>query len=68
MLIAGQSAGNILHTYFPFISAKRARKGILQLSATVEVKRLNRNQQPPHWPNEVPSALHGLKKTLEIKR
>ena len=47
MLSAGQSAGNILHPSSPFVSAKRARKGISQLAVTVEVKRWDRNEQVP---------------------
>jgi hypothetical protein len=47
MLSAGQSAGNTLHASSPFVSAKRARQGIPQLAVTVEVKRWDRNEQPP---------------------
>jgi len=47
MLSAGQSAGNILQPSSSFVSAKRARKGILQLAGTVEVKRWNRKEQLP---------------------
>ena len=66
MLSAGQSAGNILHPSSPFVSAKRERKGISQLAATVEVKRWNRNEQLPHWPNEVSSCLFRLENTVKI--
>ena len=47
MLSAGQSAGNILHAYSPFVSAKRARKGFSQPAVTVEVKRWNGKEQLP---------------------
>ena len=47
MLSAGQSAENTLHASSPFVSAKRARQGISQLAVTVEVKRWDRNEQPP---------------------
>jgi hypothetical protein len=66
MLSAGQSAGNILHPSFSFVSAKRERKGGSQLAATVEVKRRNRNIQLPYWPNEVSSCLLRLENTVEI--
>jgi len=66
MLSAGQAAGNILHPSSPFASDGRERKGISQLVVTVEVKRSNRNVQPPPWPNEASSCLSGLENTLEI--
>jgi len=66
MLSAGQSAGSILQPSSPFVSAKRARKGIPQLAAMVEVERWKRNEQLPHWPNEVSSCLSGLEKIKEI--
>jgi len=66
MLSAGQSAGNILRPSSPFVSDRRERKGISQLAATVEVKRWNRNEQLPHWPNEVSSCLSGLENAKEI--
>ncbi len=66
MLSAGQSAGNILHPSSPFVSAKRKRKGISQLPATVEVKRWERNEQLPHWPKEVSPCLSGLENIKEI--
>ena len=47
MLSAGQSAGNTLPASSLFISAKRTRQGIPQLAVTVEVKRWDRNEQPP---------------------
>ena len=47
MLSAGQSAGNILHASFPFVSAKRALKGFSQLAVTVEVKRRDGKEQLP---------------------
>jgi hypothetical protein len=47
MLSAGQSAGIILQVFSPFVSAKRALKWFSQLSVTVEVKRRDRNEQPP---------------------
>ena len=47
MLRAGQAAGNILQRSSPFVPAERARQRISQLAVTVEVKRWNRNEQPP---------------------
>ena len=47
MLRAGQAAGNILQRSPPFVPAERARQGISQLAVTVEVKRWDRNEQPP---------------------
>ena len=47
MLSAGQTAGNILHPSSPFVSAKRALKGISQLAVTVEVKRWDKNEPLP---------------------
>ena len=66
MLSAGQSAGNILHPSSSFVSAKRERKGISQLAATVEVKRFNSKKSLPHWPNEVSSCLSGIENTEKI--
>jgi len=64
MLSAGQAAGNILLPSYTFIAAKRKRKGISQLAATVEVKRWHRNEQMPPWPNEVFPCLSGLENTV----
>jgi hypothetical protein len=68
MLSAGQSAGNVLPTTSPFVSAKRKRKRISPLAATVEVKLRNRNEQLPPWPNEASSCLPGLENIREIKK
>ena len=66
MLSTGLAAGNVLPTTFPVVTAKRRRKKISPLSATVEVKLRNRNEQLPHWPNEAFSCLPGLENTKEI--
>lgn len=67
MLSAGQSAGNILPTSSPFVSAKRKRKRISPLAATVEVKLQSRNEQLPHWPKEASSCLPGLERSIKGK-
>ena len=47
VLRAGQAAGSVLQLSSPFVPAERARQGISPLAVTVEVKRWNRNEQPP---------------------
>jgi hypothetical protein len=64
--ILGKAVTDKIRQKTQVVSAKRRRKRISPLPATVEVKLRNRNEQLPHWPNEAFSCLPGLENTKEI--